>query len=64
MKDLINTVLVHIFYFIGDLVSRLPEWCFRVDFTYDFYQWSMEKSLYFDEKLDHKFWTKPSDKQL
>jgi hypothetical protein len=62
MKDLYNTLLVHIFYTIGDVISRLPEWCFRVDFTSDFYEWCMQKSQEFDERLDYKFWVEPSDK--
>ena len=63
MKNLFNTILVHVFYTIGDLTSRLPDWCFYFDFVGNLYQWSMKCSVYFDEKLDHKFWTKPSEDQ-
>jgi len=52
MKDLINTILVHVFYAIADISSKHSN-----RFAYRIYKWSIDNSLYFDEKLDYKFWT-------
>ena len=61
MKNIFYNTLVHIFYFIGDLISRSPDCFFRYDWVYNLYSWCMQKSQDFDEKLDYKYWKEPTE---
>ena len=55
MKNTIYKTLAYIFYFVGDLLWRVP-----AGFTYNMYQKSMQLSIIFDEKIGFQIWKQPS----
>jgi hypothetical protein len=55
MKNTLYKTLAYIFYFVGDLLWRIP-----TGFTYNLYQKSMQLSIKFDEKINFQIWKQPS----
>jgi hypothetical protein len=53
MQALFYKFLSHVFYYIGDSLSRLP-W-----FPYSIYRYCMHMSLNFDEKIGYEIWKEP-----
>ena len=53
MSLIVYKFLAHLFYYIGDALSRLP-W-----FPYTLYSCSMKLSLDFDEKCGYNIWKEP-----
>lgn len=64
MKDFYYKLLAYLFYYLGDaawFICRTAETFFitRLFITslfWDLYQWSMSKSVYYDEKIGHILW--------
>lgn len=55
MKHTLYKILAHTFYFIGNLLWRIP-----AETTYNLYQKSMKISINFDEKIGFEIWKQPS----
>jgi hypothetical protein len=49
-----HTLLAYIFYYIGDIVCRIPtEWAYKL------YQYSMAQSVRHDDLGGNKIWKEP-----
>ena len=46
-----NTALAYLFYYIGDIFSRIP-----IYWAYDVYQFAMRKSIEYDDISGKKVW--------
>lgn len=54
MRHLFYKTLAYTYYYIGDITARLClcDWCYRL------YQYSMMKSMYYDDMSGNNVWTK------
>ena len=48
---ILNTTLAYIFYYIGDIFSKIP-----IYWAYDVYQFAMRKSIEYDDISGKKVW--------